>query len=280
MKVIVVGANGQVGTDVVLAFTAAGHEVVALTHDDIEISDQVNVDYILDQPFDVLVNSTCLHTRPCDTDPSKAYRVNAIGARNLASIAERMGAKIIQISTDQVFSGKNTTPYTEFDPPCPVTVYGSTKLAGEYFVINSGANYQILRTTALFGHSVTRGKAGGLNFVETMLKLARENEVVKVVADEFTSPTSTVSLAKQIVALSTSKEQGIFHAVGKGGCSWYEFAKEIFDQTNTIVNLEPSTSSGGFSRPKYLILESYRLRLLGLDVFQSWQDELGGYLGK
>ena len=280
MKVIVVGANGQVGTDVVSAFKTAGHEVVALTHEHIEISDQVNVDHILDQPFDVLVNSTCLHTRPCDTDPSKAYRVNAIGARNLAEAARKHNAKIIQISTDQVFSGKKNTPYTEFDLPCPVTVYGSTKLAGEYFVINSGADHQILRTTALFGHSPTRGKTGGMNFVETMLQLAREKEVVTVVGDEFTSPTSTVSLAKQIVKLSTSKEQGIFHAVGKGGCSWYEFAKEIFDQTSTIVNVEPSASSGGFNRPKYLILENFRLRLLGLDVFQSWQDELRGYLGK
>jgi dTDP-4-dehydrorhamnose reductase len=280
MKVIVVGANGQVGTDVVSAFKTAGHEVVALTHEHIEISDQVNVDHILDQPFDVLVNSTCLHTRPCDIDPSKAYRVNAIGARNLASVAERKGAKIIQISTDQVFSGKNNTPYTELDQPCPVTVYGSTKLAGEYFVINSGADHQILRTTALFGHSPTRGKTGGMNFVETMLQLAREKEVVTVVGDEFTSPTSTVSLAKQIVKLSTSKEQGIFHAVGKGGCSWYEFAKEIFNQTSTIVNVEPSASGGGFSRPKYLILENFRLRIRGLDVFQSWQDELRSYLGK
>jgi dTDP-4-dehydrorhamnose reductase len=280
MKVIVVGANGQVGTDVVSAFITAGHEVLALTHADIEISDRDNVNRVLDQPFEVLVNSTCLHTRPCEYDPAKAYLVNAIGARNLANAAREHNAKIIQISTDQVFSGKNEYPYTEFVTPCPVTVYGSTKLAGEYFVINSGADHQILRTTALFGRGATRGKAGGLNFVETMLKLSREKEVVTVVADEYSSPTSVESLAKQIVVLSTSKTQGVFHAVGKGGCSWFDFAKEIFKQTGTKVRLEPSTSTGEFHRPKYLILENARLRFLEMDVFQSWQDELRGYLGK
>jgi dTDP-4-dehydrorhamnose reductase len=280
MKVIVVGANGQVGTDVVSAFTTAGHGVVALTHEDIEISEQESVNRALDQSFDVLVNSTCLHTRPCEDDPSKAYRVNAIGARNLANAAREHKAKIVQISTDQVFSGKKNLPYTEFDLPCPVTVYGSTKLAGEYFVINSGADHQILRTTALFGHSPTRGKIGGMNFVETMLKLARENDSVNVVADEFSSPTSTESLAKQIVKLSYSKEQGVFHAVGRGGCSWYDFAQEIFSQTSTHVMVRPSNTSGGFNRPKYLILENARLRFLGMDVFQSWQDELRSYLGK
>jgi dTDP-4-dehydrorhamnose reductase len=278
MRIVIVGANGQVGTDLVSAFAATGHEVIPMTHADIEVSDRESVNKALDQPFGVLINSTCLHTRPCEDDPARAYQVNAIGARNLANSARKHKALLVQISTDQVFSGKKISPYTELDIPCPVTVYGSTKLAGEYFVINSGADYQIFRTTALFGHSATRGKTGGLNFVESMLKLSREKGIVSVVSDEFSSPTSTENLAKQIVVLTQTKERGIFHAVGGGGCSWYEFAKEIFNQTDTKVVLESSANGGGLNRPKFLILENTRLQALGMNDFHSWQDELRGYL--
>src|ERR1035437_4089247 len=162
MKVIVIGANGCAGTDIVEEFLASGNEVVALTHADIEVANRENVLKVLNQPFDVLVNSTCLLARACEADPERAYGVNAMGASYLAEAALARQARIVHISTEMVFDGKKGSPYTESDAPNPNTVYGNVKLAGEYFVRNSGADYQILRTSCLFGDSPTRTKPGGL----------------------------------------------------------------------------------------------------------------------
>lgn len=279
MKVIIIGANGQVGVDLVKEFVSAGHEVTSMTHEDIEVSDTESVKEALDREFDVVVNTSCSHTMTCEKDPGRAYLINGIGPRNLAALALEHKALLVHVSTDQVFDGQKDAAYIETDVPNPVTVYGNTKLAGEYFALNSGANVQILRTTALFGHAATRGKPGGLNFVEMMLKLAREKGVVSVVNEEFTTPTSTVSFAKQAVVLSTTKHYGIFHAFGLGSCSWYEFAKEIFQQTDTKVELKISAPNfSGITRPKYVTMSNFRLRDLDLNVFKPWREELRGYL--
>ena len=279
MKIIVIGANGQVGADIVEAFEHAKHSVIQMTHDDIEVSDKDSAKKALDQDFDVVVNTSCLHTLACEKDPARAYLVNAIGPRNLAEVVGEHKGLLVHVSTDQVFDGKKDIPYTELDATSPVTVYGNTKLAGEYFVLNSGANVQVLRTTALFGKHPTRGKPRGENFVEMMLRKAQETGVVRVVNDEFTTPTSTYSFAKQVVRLSKTKHFGVFHAFGIGSCSWYEFAEEIFNQTNTPVDLAPSEPNfSGITRPKYVTIENFRLRVLGLNVFLPWRDELRGYL--
>lgn len=277
MKVAVIGANGQAGVDIAKMFATAGHNVTGLTHSEIEVTDTASIRDTL-QGYDVIINTAALHVVNCEKDPGKAYLVNAIGARNIAETARESHALLIHVSTEQVFDGTKETPYIEFDLPCPRTVYGSTKLAGEYFIINSGADYQILRTAALFGHSPTRGKTGGLNFIELMLKLAREKGIVKVVNDEFVNPTSTVSLAKQMVALSQTEHRGIFHAASHGSCSWYDFAREIFDQTGTEVKLEVAPPALGLTRAKYGVLSGFRLRRLNLDVFDTWENELREYL--
>jgi|SRR5271166_4509510 len=279
MKVVIIGANGQVGVDLVKEFVSAAHEVIPMTHDDIEVSDLESVKKALDRDFDVVINTSCSHTMACEKDPGKAYLINAIGPRNLAAKALEHRALLVHVSTDQVFDGQKDTPYIESDVPNPVTVYGNTKLAGEYFALNSGANVQVLRTTALFGNAVTRGKPGGLNFVELMLKLAKEKGVVNVVNEEFTTPTWTVSFAKQALVLSTTKHYGIFHAFGLGSCSWYEFAKEIFEQADTRVELKISPPNfSGIIRPKYVTMSNFRLRELELNVFKPWREELRGYL--
>lgn len=279
MRVAIIGANGQVGSDMSEAFVLAGNEVTRLTHEDLEISNRESVRNALSAKYDVIINTACLHTVACENDPGKAYLINAVGARNVAEVAAKMDALLIHISTDQVFDGKQDRPYVETDAPNPVMVYASTKLAGEQFVLNSGARCQILRTTALFGHNPTRGKPGGLNFVQLMLKLAKEKGIVKVVADEFTTPTSTRSLAKQALLLSKSVHYGIFHAVGLGSCSWYDLAKETFEQTGTAVQLEVSPPNfSGFVRPKHLTMENRRLLDLGLNIFKPWREELRGYL--
>jgi len=277
VKVAVIGANGQAGVDIVKAFAMAGHDVVGLTHGDIEISNLANVRRVI-QGYDVVVNTAAMHVAFCEEAPGGAYLVNAIGPKNLAEVARGSDALLVHISTEQVFDGNSDIPYTEHDVPCPRTVYGSTKLAGEFFIVNSGVDYQILRTSALFGHSPTRGKVEGLNFVKLMLKLAKEKGVVKVVNDEFVAPTSTASLARQAVSLIQSGHYGIFHAVSQGSCSWYEFAGEIFGQTNIKVRLEIAPPASGFVRAKYGVMDGLRLRQLGLNVIGSWQDELKEYL--
>lgn len=279
MRVIVIGSNGMVGADAAMEYLRDGHVVIPKNHSDIEVTDKESVKRALDEDYDIVVNTSCLHTLACEKDPARAYMVNAIGPRNLAEVVREHNKLLVHISTDQVFDGKKDIPYTELDSTSPVTVYGNTKLAGEYFIRNSGANAQILRTTALFGMHPTRGKPGGENFVEMMLRKAKQQGTVNVVNDEFTTPTSTVNLAKQIVLLGKTKHFGVFHAFGIGSCSWYEFAEEIFKQAGTEVDLQPSAPNfSGIIRPKYVTIENFRLRVLGLNVFRPWREELRIYL--
>lgn len=283
MKIAVIGANGQLGSDVVRAFQANGDEVCSLTHPEIEVS---NIDSVSDairatNP-EVVVNTSAMHqVERCEAHPDTAFAINALGARNLAQVSCDLGASLIQISTDYVFDGKKREPYVEADAPLPLNVYGNTKLAGEHFVRSINPKHFVLRTSALYGKNPCRGK-GGLNFVELMLKLAKERGRVRVVADEIVSPTATLDLAKQLLALSRSDAYGLYHASAEGSCSWYEFAKEIFDVTDTKVQLE-FAGSGEFPakvpRPAYSVLENRALKTVCLDHFKTWREGLREYLG-
>jgi dTDP-4-dehydrorhamnose reductase len=281
MKIAVIGADGQLGTDVVKAFMANGDEVVGLTHADIELSDLSSVSGRLsaDRP-QVVVNTAAMHhVDKCEQDPAKAFAVNGIGSRNLALAAKDLGAVLMHVSTDYVFDGDKNTPYVETDAPRPLNVYGNTKLSGEYFVRGTLPQHFVLRTSAIYGKSPCRAK-GGLNFIELMLKLARERGEVRVVDDEFVSPTSTRDIARQTVTLSRSDKYGLYHATAESSCSWYAFAKEIFDTTGTKVNLikaGPNEFPIKVPRPKYSVLENAGLKKHGLNVFRTWQEGLQEY---
>lgn len=282
MKVAVIGANGQLGNDMVAAFRAAGDSVEALTHTDVEISDADSVAAVFGKLGpDVIVNTAAMHhVDKCEQDPAKAYAVNGIGSRNLARSANDIGALLIHISTDYVFDGIKNTPYEESDNPLPLNVYGNTKLAGEYYVRSIANRHQVLRTSGIYGTFPCRAK-GGLNFVETMLKLAREKGKVRVVGDEYVSPTFTPEIADQAVALSRSNLNGLFHGTAEGSCSWYEFAREIFALTGTKVVLEmaaPGEFPAKVPRPKYSVLENRALQSNGLNRFKPWQEGLRRYL--
>jgi dTDP-4-dehydrorhamnose reductase len=175
MKIAVIGSNGQLGSDVVCAFADRGDVVVSLTHADIELSSLESVKACLrTRTLDVVVNTAAMHhVENCEQEPAKAYAVNAMGARNLAIVTRDLGAVLVHVSTDYVFDGKKSEPYIEDDTPLPVNVYGNTKLAGEHFVRSLNPKHLLLRTSALYGKHPCRGK-GGLNFVDLMLKLARE----------------------------------------------------------------------------------------------------------
>lgn len=282
MRVAVVGAKGQLGSDVVRAFEASGHDVCPLGHAEVEVANIDSVSEVLrTAKAQLVVNTSALHhVEECERNPEHAFAVNAVGPRNLAQVTRDLHAVLVHVSTDYVFDGKKNVPYTETDAPRPLNVYGNTKLSGEYFVQVLNPKHFVLRTSALYGKQPCRGK-GGLNFVELMLKLARERGRVRVVNDEVVSPTSTAELAEQVVALSACEAYGLYHATSEGGCSWYEFAKEIFAITNTPVQLEvarPGEFPAKVPRPTYSVLENQALKSERLNVFREWREGLHNYL--
>jgi dTDP-4-dehydrorhamnose reductase len=283
MKVAIVGADGQLGTDAMRAFADDGSDVCGLSHSDIEVANFESVERALGEAApELIVNTVAMHhVESCEREPEKAFAVNGVGAKNLALVARQLGAVIMHVSTDYVFDGSKASPYVEEDVARPLNVYGITKLAGEHFVRCTTEKHFVMRTSALYGKQPCRGK-GGLNSVELMLKLGRERGKVRVVDDEFISPTSTEELARQMVALSHSDCYGLYNATAEGSCSWHEFAREIFAATDTRVELEvasPNEFPAKVPRPKYSVLENRALKLRGLNAFGPWQDGLRGYLG-
>jgi len=284
MKVVVVGANGQVGQALVEALAEHDDVVCALTHAEIEVANMESVQACLIplQP-DVVVNTAAMHhVENCEAQPDKAYAANVVGPRNLAIVTGNLGALLIHISTDYVFDGKKRRPYVEEDAPLPLNVYGNTKLAGEHFVRSLNEKHFVLRTSALYGKHPCRAK-GGKNFPDLMLHLARERGRVRVVDSEVVSPTSTVELARQIVALMRCDAYGLYHATGEGSCSWYDLARELFAVTDIKVDLQvaaPNEFPAKVPRPSYSVLENRGLKRLGLNCFGAWQNALREYLGQ
>ena len=282
MRVAVIGANGQLGTDVVQEFLKAGDEVCRITHAEMDVSRFDAVKRVMEEAKPaVIVNTAAMHhVENCEQEPLKAYAVNALGARNLALVASQLDAALIHVSTDYVFDGSKGEPYLEDDPPLPLNVYGNTKLAGELFVRNIIGKHFILRASALYGQSPCRGK-GGQNFVELMLKLGCERDELRVVDNEIVSPTSTAELASQIVVLSRTNNFGLYHATAEGSCSWFEFAAKILEIADIKVRLRvagPDEFPTKVPRPKYSVLENSRLKRLGLNSFQTWENGLRSYL--
>jgi dTDP-4-dehydrorhamnose reductase len=282
MRVAVVGANGQLGQDVCEAFLAEPNEVIALNHSDVEIASRDSVQNALERIRpDLVVNTAAFHNVDrCETEAAEAFTVNALGARNIAQVTDAVGASLVHISTDYVFDGLQSAPYVESDPVGPLNVYGNTKLAGEYFVRAAARRHFLVRVSAIYGHHPCRAK-GGLNFVESMLKQSRESDELRVVDDEFVTPTPTVQIARQLVVLSRSSDYGLYHASAEGSCSWFEFAAAIFELTKTKVRVErarPGEFPARAPRPKYSVLENQALKSKSLNAFTHWREGLENYL--
>ena len=195
-------------------------------------------------------------------------------------MGRKADATVAFVSTDYVFDGKKSSPYVETDVASPLNAYGITKLAGEHYTTASCRKHFILRVSAIYGLQPCRAK-GGLNFVELMLKLSRERDKLRVVDDEFVTPTPTVQIAEQLVALSRSSAYGLYHGTAEGSCSWYEFAHEIFRVTGTRVRLEkaaPGEFPAKVQRPKYSVLENRALKAAHMNVFTDWRKGLADYL--
>ena len=276
MKILITGANGQLGRELTQQYKEKGNVELILT--DVDTLDITNVNDVYkmvnETRPDVIINCAA-HTAvdKCEDDVDNAYKINAVGPKNLAAAMNAIGGEIVQVSTDYVFDGTSEKPYLEFDKPCPASVYGQTKYDGEEFVKSLNPKHYIVRTAWLYGD--------GNNFVKTMIRLGENNPEVKVVNDQFGSPTSTTDLARVIISLVENKNYGILHATCKGQCSWYDFAKEIFELKGMDVNLLPCTSEEFKSRakrPKYSVLRNYMLELTTGDITRDWKESLKEYL--
>ena len=282
MRVLIIGANGQLGTDLCLALKET--QVIPVTHAELEICTLNSVKHVLNEHHPDIVINTAAYVRvdDCETEQDKAFLVNALGARNVAVATQEFEAKLVHISTDYVFGGEaepRASPYTEFDTPVPLNVYGKSKLAGEDFVRHLCLKHFIVRSSGLFGVAGASGKGG--NFVETILRLARERDEIRVVTDQIFCPTYTKDLAQKIARLISTGYYGVFHITNRGFCSWYEFAAEILRLAGLKTPVLPITSAEypqEARRPRYSVLDNYHLRLLGIDDMRPWQEALKDYL--
>lgn len=284
MKIAVIGANGQLGSDISRLFRKQGDDVINLNHDRFEVSEFESVEAIIaDIGPDVVVNTAAMHNvEACEDNPRQAFEVNGMGALNLALASNTVGYTLIHISTDYVFDGCKKAPYVESDKPNPLNAYGNTKLSGEFFIRNVAEKHFVLRVSGLYGLNPCRAK-GGLNFVTLMLKLAEEREEVRVVDDEVLTPTYTEDIARQILALVDTDAYGLYHVTAQGSCSWHGFAKSIFELTDASVKLSvanPDEFPSKVSRPKYSVLENRALQSAGVDMMPHWREGLEKYLIK
>src|SRR5512143_2873125 len=239
-RVAVIGANGQLGSDLCEYFAAQGEDVVPLTHAEIVMEDDSSVREVLERAKpSVILNTAAFHHVPkCQDDPARAYAVNAIGARSVARAAAALGAANVFFSTDYVFDGEKKAPYVETDRPNPLNVYANSKLAGEYHTLNDSGNGYVLRVCGIYGKVPCRAKGG--NFVTTMLRAAKEKPEVRVVTDEVLTPTPTTEIAKITHAILRHGVPGLYHATCEGECSWYVFASVIFETLRLSTPLLPA----------------------------------------
>jgi dTDP-4-dehydrorhamnose reductase len=280
MKVAIVGSNGQLGSDLVRIFSAQ-HEVVALNHADIKVEDIDSVKTALSATKpNVVINTSAYHNVPlCEQSPDLSFAINGTGTLNLAKVCNDLNAKLVHYSTDYVFDGNKKQPYVETDACNPLNVYAITKLAGENFVLNYANQPYVIRVSGIYGKVPCRAKGG--NFITTMLKLAKEKPEVKVVDDEILTPTPTSAIADNTLALINKDAYGLYHMTCEGQCSWYEFAKTIWEVLQLKTPLHPTTVaafSSPVKRPFYSVLENQRLKQLGINQMPGWKESLIKYL--
>ncbi|AMQ18859.1 dTDP-4-dehydrorhamnose reductase [Thermococcus peptonophilus] len=281
MRIAIVGANGQLGTDLVeISSEDPEFEVVPLTHKDLDVAVLDSLKILKEVKPDVIIN-TAAYVRVDDAElhPEKAFAVNAIGALNVARIANDIGAINVYISTDYVFDGEKGEPYTEEDTPNPINVYGASKYAGEIFTRNYSSKHYIIRVASLYGKAGASGKGG--NFVEWVIERAKSGEELRIVDDQFMSPTYTKDVARTLKEfLKLKPEFGVYHMVNEGFCSWYEFARAVFKILGWDVQIKPIKSNELnrlAKRPRFSALKNEKLEELGLNM-KPWKEALKGYL--
>lgn len=279
MRVLIVGARGQLGCDLVDAF--ADYQVTPYTSSDMDITDEATVQQqVAFTAPDVVINAAAFtRVDECEREHITAYQINAIGPRNLALACKKWDVPLVHISTNYVFDGYKDSPYVEEDSVAPLNSYGISKLAGEYFVQSAWHKHFIVRVSGLFGINPSRMK--GTNFVETMLRLGAKGNRLRIVSDESLSPTYTVDAANVIRKMVDTYEYGLFHLSNQGNCTWFEFAEEIFRQAGLSVEVAPVTAAeygAPARRPLNSCLENKHLQEINLAPKRNWQDALSDYL--
>lgn len=290
MKILITGSKGQLGNelqDIIKSGKAEigrvseeikKSEVIALDVDELDITNlkQVTAKFNELKP-DVVINcAAATNVDGCESNEDFAFKVNSIGPRNLAMVSEKIGAKLVQVSTDYVFSGVGSKSLTEYDLTAPYSVYGKTKLFGENYVREFSSRYFIVRTAWLYGYV-------GHNFVYTMRRLGKEKDIITVVNDQKGNPTHANDLAYHILKLIQTEEYGIYHCTGKGECTWYDFAKMIIELSGEKCEVKPCTSEEyktPAKRPEYSSLDNMMLRNTVGDEMRDWKDAITSFIEK
>jgi dTDP-4-dehydrorhamnose reductase len=281
-RILLLGASGQLGTD--LARVLASRDLVALPREVLDVTDAAaTADAVARHAPAVVLNATAFNrVDDAETDPAPAFAVNAVAAHHLARAATRVGARLVHFSTDYVFGARGPGPFDEDAQPAPANAYGVSKLAGEHLVQSADPRHLVVRTAGLYGAAGARGKGG--NFVETMLRLAREGRPIRVVADQVLTPTYTADLADAVRRLlHADPPGGVYHLTNGGACSWFEFARRVFALTGLAPDLAPTTSvayGAPARRPANSVLRNTRFAALGLGPLRPWPDALRAYLSQ
>lgn len=290
MKILITGSKGQLGNELLdiiksgkaeigeVSEVIKKSEVIALDVDELDITNLEQVkNKINDLKPDVIINcAAATNVDGCESNEDFAFKVNSIGPRNLAIASEQVGAKLVQVSTDYVFSGVGNKPLTEYDLTAPYSVYGKTKLLGENYVRELSSKYFIVRTAWLYGYV-------GHNFVYTMRRLGKEKECITVVNDQRGNPTHANDLAYHILKLIQTEEYGIYHCTGKGECTWYDFAKMIIELSGEKCEVKPCSSEEyktPAKRPEYSSLDNMMLRCTVGDDMRDWKDAIKSFINR
>ncbi|MBE6088956.1 MAG: dTDP-4-dehydrorhamnose reductase [Clostridium beijerinckii] len=290
MKILITGSKGQLGNELLdiiksgkaeigeVSEAIKKSEVIALDVDELDITNLEQVkSKINDLKPDVIINcAAATNVDGCESNEDFAFKVNSIGPRNLAIASKVVGAKLVQVSTDYVFSGVGNKPLTEYDLTAPYSVYGKTKLLGENYVRELSSKYFIVRTAWLYGYV-------GHNFVYTMRRLGKEKECITVVNDQRGNPTHANDLAYHILKLIQTEEYGVYHCTGKGECTWYDFAKMIIELSGEKCEVKPCTSEEyktPAKRPEYSSLDNMMLRCTVGDDMRDWKDAIKSFVNR
>jgi dTDP-4-dehydrorhamnose reductase len=280
LRVAVIGSTGQLGQDLMRVF---GEDATGFAHEDLDVTDEAGVaSSIGSLKPDWVLNTAAFHrVDDCEVDPTYTFAVNATGALNVARAAADVGSGVVFYSTDYVFGGEERErdhPYEEGETPAPLSVYGTSKVAGEQLVMQANPRHLVVRSAGLYGTATSRK---GWTFPELMLNKARTDGSVRVVTDQVLSPTFTADLARKTKELVEHDARGLFHLTNEGECSWFEFARGAFDLAGVEAEMEP-IDSGQFQqrarRPSYSALTTTRLEAVGLKPLRHWKEALNDYL--
>jgi dTDP-4-dehydrorhamnose reductase len=284
MKILLIGANGQLGSDIAKVFWKKDFfKIIPVNRPEVDITNYSSVKNAISNYHPEIVISTAAFHRvdQCEKDLNNSFSVNAFGVGNLASICQQNNIVFVHFSTDYVFGAdsKRISAYAENDMPGPVNVYGISKLAGEYFIKYSAEKFFIIRTCGLYG--VAGPQAKGDNFVDSIIKKSINERQIAVVNDQIATPTSTLNLATNLHELLKTSHFGLYHMTNEGECSWYEFAQEIVRLIGAKTKIIPVSSASFYSqvkRPHYSVLENYNLKKINLNKMESWKTALKKYL--